>query len=212
MNDLISEFFYDGIRRIIPGVVVIALYFHHEVVSVLRAYHDISVVIVSVCLLMVAWVLGFVIEEIMSFVAHIFWKYGGEWCFWAVHALLFKRKKQGEAGLNGKNSIRQWFLQHKKDAKTADQNSEQRLASMTDKSLKRDIRRLKCLTFAEREMSRSLFGIFLVACCVAPKPFSVFPWKDYFEYFIYLGAGVFLFSWLWGDLKDRPLNDAKKAS
>ncbi len=66
MNELISEFFYEGIRRIVPGFFVIALYYHKEVVTAFDAHHAFFFVMLNACILLIAWVIGFMIEQIMN--------------------------------------------------------------------------------------------------------------------------------------------------
>jgi hypothetical protein len=79
MNDLISEFFYDGIRRIIPGLVVIALYLHQEAANVLTVHKDFSPVAFIACILLVAWLVGFLIEQVMFIiVCEFLWRVGGK--------------------------------------------------------------------------------------------------------------------------------------
>jgi hypothetical protein len=65
MTDLTTEFFYDGIARIIPGLVVIALYGRHIVMMALKDFQDASVV-VGFCVFFAAWVIG-VIIDILTF-------------------------------------------------------------------------------------------------------------------------------------------------
>jgi hypothetical protein len=77
MNDLISEFFYDGIRRVIPGLVVITLYYHKEVVKAFDIHHGLFFVMLNAGILLAAWLVGFVIEQIMAMFSAVCWKLGG---------------------------------------------------------------------------------------------------------------------------------------
>lgn len=65
MNNLISEFFDDGICRVIPGIVVIALYMQTEVANAFAVYGKTGdFVILSVCILVVAWFIGVMLQTI----------------------------------------------------------------------------------------------------------------------------------------------------
>lgn len=64
MNELVSEFFYDGIRRIIPGLLIIILYWHDEAVTVFKQHKHFSSPAFAACLLLVAWLAGFVVEHL----------------------------------------------------------------------------------------------------------------------------------------------------
>ena len=52
MNELISEFFYEGIRRVIPGFIVIALYWPQP------AQADFSSFTFIALILLIAWAVG----------------------------------------------------------------------------------------------------------------------------------------------------------
>jgi ABC-type multidrug transport system permease subunit len=63
MNDLVSEFFYEGVRRITPGLTIIVLYWHTEVENVFHAHQCFfSPYLFSACILVIAWLIGFVID------------------------------------------------------------------------------------------------------------------------------------------------------
>ena len=65
MNGLVSEFFYEGIRRIIPGLVIVILYWHKEVENVFITHHDsFSPILFSPCILVIVWFIGLVFESI----------------------------------------------------------------------------------------------------------------------------------------------------
>ena len=78
MNELIKEYFYDGIRRIIPGAVVIALYFH-ACVNPAFGVSGTSSVVVWLCLLGLAWGIGVAVEN-LSFAPFVILKVVCEWC------------------------------------------------------------------------------------------------------------------------------------
>jgi hypothetical protein len=162
--DLISEFFYE-IRRFIPGVAIIALYFHREVENEFSAHRDVSIVIPIICILTIAWFLGLALEEIASFAAHIAWRIGADKLFKSAQSSV-KLKNPEPPEDTSKFETEQW---------------------------KNWTGRARVLRFAEREMNRSLFFVFLFAIFVRPERFSVFPWHCSFTY---LGCAIFLFSWL----------------
>jgi hypothetical protein len=65
-NNLLSEFFYEGIRRIIPGLVVVILYWHTEAVTVFRTHHlYLHPYLFIACILVIAWLFGFIVEAPM---------------------------------------------------------------------------------------------------------------------------------------------------
>ncbi len=59
MNELLQEFFYDGISRIIPGLVTIGFYGRNIVM--LGDFKDASVTL-SICLFLAAWLIGAIVE------------------------------------------------------------------------------------------------------------------------------------------------------
>jgi len=81
--ELISEFFYEAFRRIIPGLVALALYWHNEaggvhiVRKLIRADKDFSLVVFIVCILVAAWLVGFVFERITTVLSIWLWKLVG---------------------------------------------------------------------------------------------------------------------------------------
>ena len=57
--NLITEFFYDGISRIIPGLIVIA--FYGRDIVLLGNFKDASVAL-TICIFLAAWLIGVIIE------------------------------------------------------------------------------------------------------------------------------------------------------
>jgi hypothetical protein len=57
MNELISEFFTDGICRLIPGSVFMALYGYDLIVRAHRDFSD-SSVLLATCFFFIAWLIG----------------------------------------------------------------------------------------------------------------------------------------------------------
>jgi hypothetical protein len=62
-KNLISEFFYDGISRVIPGLTVIALYGRYILQNAFSDFRDASIVLV-ICIFLAAWVIGAIIEMV----------------------------------------------------------------------------------------------------------------------------------------------------
>lgn len=63
MNELISEFFYDGIGRIFPGLLFIILYLHSWLIDTLTEHKEIVVVLLA-ALVGVGWLVGLTMELI----------------------------------------------------------------------------------------------------------------------------------------------------
>src|ERR1039458_4982054 len=63
MNTLLSSFFYDGICRLIPGIVVIGLYGKHLLTRADHALHA-SSVFLTVCTFLVAWLIGATLDTL----------------------------------------------------------------------------------------------------------------------------------------------------
>jgi len=66
-NDLLSTFSHEAISRVIPGLVVLTLYFHKYVVAALKLAHDSSILSI-LSILIAAWLIGAVIEKLVNFV------------------------------------------------------------------------------------------------------------------------------------------------
>ena len=189
MNDLISEFFYEGIRRIIPGLVVIALYYHKEVVKVLDAHldaHQYMSIVLFVCILTIAWLVGLVIEEVMSLAAEGGWRYLGLGkCFLKIRRCLWATKSES--------------IEKRSEVKPASAQIPEILLLE-----RKDRKRTSQLCFAVREMSRSLCLIFAFAYFLSPEPFSNIQRQTRFGI---VGFFAFLFAWLWADIREKPSND-----
>lgn len=187
MNDLIYEFFYEGIRRIIPGLVVMALYFHQEVVKVFDAHLDFSQVMLNACILLIAWVVGVVIEQIMAIPCALLWKIPcRECCLSSFQTWL--RAQQGQ------NAKAHPDHETKKSARE-----------------KHEKRREGYLHFAAKTMCRSLWLTFAFAIFWYPEPFRNIQWND--SYFGIAGFVVFFISWLWLVVSDpdlQPTNHMKE--
>ena len=61
MDKILTSFFHDGINRIIPGFVVIGLYFSQDAEKVFSQFNQ-QFYFAVVCILLAAWLIGFLIE------------------------------------------------------------------------------------------------------------------------------------------------------
>jgi len=64
-NDLLSNFSHEAISRVIPGLVVLALYFHKYVVAALKLAHD-SSILSMLSIFIAAWLIGAMIEKLFN--------------------------------------------------------------------------------------------------------------------------------------------------
>jgi hypothetical protein len=70
MNELVSEFFYEAIRRIIPGLALIISCFRDQAQSCFHHHREFfaSPIFFAICLIALAWPLGVLIETITYFI------------------------------------------------------------------------------------------------------------------------------------------------
>jgi hypothetical protein len=167
--DLASEFFYE-FRRFIPGLAVLAFYLDEEAKTALSNYPGWSVA----GILIIAWLLGLVIESVMSAVVHCLYM----WVGWLderkiIHGLTKRLLKVVKA-----------FDIRVDELGNPDE---------TEKT-KTLIARAKSLQFAERQVSRSLCLVFLIVAVFPPRTFLGFPWPQSFGWY---GMVAFGFSWVW---------------
>jgi FolB domain-containing protein len=64
MDKIIMAFFQEAINRIIPGLIFIGFYYNQEIKNAYCKYHDWYFFVV-VCILIAAWLVGFVIDRVM---------------------------------------------------------------------------------------------------------------------------------------------------
>lgn len=196
--ELVTEFFYEIFRRIIPGLVAIALYWRHELVSFfntrkgfsleigdvsfsyvpwdfLDGHHDFLVVVFIAVLLLAGWLVGFVIQTGMGLV------------FGIVGAMVWEPRGRGVLRWV-RNRLPRSHIQNEKENTHGDD---------------REKRRQTYLTYAEKEMSRSLWAIFLFAGTIDVHPCSIglhCPSKFFFLAFL-----AFFWSWILGVIIDADL-------
>jgi hypothetical protein len=70
MNELVSEFFYEGIRRIIPGLALIITCFHSQAQNCFHNHREFfaAPIFFAVCLIALAWPLGILIDSLTYFI------------------------------------------------------------------------------------------------------------------------------------------------
>ncbi len=60
-SNLITEFFYDGISRLVPGLIVVAIYGHRLIETAFCKMNGASAML-SICVFLAAWLVGALIE------------------------------------------------------------------------------------------------------------------------------------------------------
>jgi uncharacterized membrane protein len=170
--NLISEFFFEGIRRIIPGLILIILYWHKEAENVFHNHADFfSPYLFSVAVIVIAWLIGFTVEMLT---------------YWTVAPPLKMLSRYNKRICKILDHLMNWG-----------QNSD---LQETDPILKLELRRQRYLYETEKIMSRCLFIIFLVAWIwppIQPPKFiaECFSSKYHSLYFLILSI-VFLIAWI----------------
>ena len=147
--NLVSEFFYEGIRRIVPGLIYIALFWRQEAAR-LFAHHigqKEYPFVFSACILVMSWLFGFATEQILN-----------------SACVLIGRT---EVGKNLLSRIR-----IEEDSPPSKENKDHKIVlppwwsrpdNPKDPDLPKEMRRLVHLITAEKIMSRSLSAIFFWA-------------------------------------------------
>ena len=180
MNELISEFFYEGIRRIIPGLIVIALYWHTEAERSFGAHKYFASGIVFVaCVLWVAWLIGFVIGQVTVILGTSFLPRIDRW--------LDRFVKFPGVGPNRTTKSPHVESEGKSKKVVLEENREKR--------------RYRLLCVAEKEMSRSLIAIFVFASFKPPESFSNFYWEH--PYYGIVGVIAFALCWVWARMNEH---------
>jgi hypothetical protein len=72
LGDLLNNFFQEGISRIVPGLVVLALYAHKPIIAAYNKFYD-SSTIFPFGIVVAAWLIG-VALDIFVYIPLIFWK------------------------------------------------------------------------------------------------------------------------------------------
>jgi len=211
MNNLISEFFYEGIRRIVPGLVVIAFYLGREPLRIFGIFqNDLPSYAIVACVLLLAWLIGIIIEQITSFVAHGLWTFAAilfgfffrrgifveRWA--SVKRIWQNNDKPAEENKSKPplSRIRKWLCM-----------SNAKSCKGSDIAEKREKRRQDLFFFAEKVMCRNLAVVFLIAIFRPPDCFLSYPYC-----YRLFGFGIFFFCWIWAVLTDPGLarEDEKK--
>jgi hypothetical protein len=183
--DLISEFFFEGIRRILPGVTVIFLYWRAEISHILdgRFFQQNQIFsseyMLLFGLLSICWVIGFVLDAF-------------PFAVWKIPQFLFM--------ILTKYGLRSENCRRAQAQKAADQDKGK------NKSLQRENRRLGFLADAEKRMCRAMWLIFLYGVFLKePDPIGGYKWRVPFSVydcsfnfsFCFLAFLVFFICWLY---------------
>ncbi|HEY1789510.1 MAG TPA: hypothetical protein VGJ73_15235 [Verrucomicrobiae bacterium] len=189
--ELASEFFYE-IRRFIPGLALIAFYFQDEAEDALCKRLGLSIAVIII----IAWLLGLVIDALTSFVVHGFYVAVG----W-LNQKFAPLDKKGPQDLTLKRlySVLQWLLNVTRPPETEIDKLVKgdipvyMANTEVPPGLKTQIARGGALSFAERQVSRNLCCVFLISALCPPKSFLGLAWHCYCGV---IGAVAFGFSWL----------------
>jgi hypothetical protein len=193
--ELITEFFYDIFRRLIPGLVAIFLWrnelakvfaAHHgfpfKARVILDGHHDFPLVMFIASILLGAWILGFAIQRATGFFCALAGALGRQ-LGWAAHLKRF-RDFVG-------------FVTPRQDE------------WKTGSDVEREKRRQAFLGLGEKEMSRSLWVIFLSSECIHFYP--VFKFDAHLPSTFCFVASLFFFgSWVLGVTVDPEINPDKQ--
>jgi len=169
MNELIAEFFYEGIRRIIPGLIILVLYCHKEATNIFHAHQDFfSPYLFSICILSIAWLIGFMVETLTFALVALPLKQFPTYC------------------------LSKFLLSIKDDPKLSAKTNK-----TPNLELDREIRRQIYLESAQQIMCRCLAIISFVSTLYHPEPFFNLPWKWYFGLisFLIFSLGWFWLKW-----------------
>jgi hypothetical protein len=188
--NLISEFFYEAIRRIIPGLVIIFLYRRHEVENIFHTHQDFfSPYLFGVCVLAAAWLIGILIETTTSSNGPI--------------GLVIKFVRyfvNSSFNIGQTRGIYQIFLSFLDSLLRPSPNSEshEHLSTRVEVNLARELSRINYAFGSTIIMCRCLwiiflFSIFSIYCHHPPEKFSNLQWKPWFVWAGFIG---FFLAWI----------------
>ena len=178
MNGLASEFFYEVFRHLIPGLVILILYWHKEMAEVFLRYRNfISPYVVGVFALLIAWLIGVVFELITS-------EHGLGWLLRLV------RKSPVECDENspkeatvGKALSDESWLSFSVSLALGEKGRKASLPQeyKEDDDWPKEWRRQLYLAGGMMTMCRCLWMIFFISAVYSPEPFSLPPflWSQY---------------------------------
>ena len=183
MDTLLSSFFYDGICRLIPGLVVIGLYGKDLLFRADHALHSPSIFL-PVCIILVAWLIGVTLDTLT---------------FWPIVALLKKVPKNWP----GLSRLRVELVPNCQPRGTAATKTDS--AAPIPESDAQKFVRLQCVKMdAERTLFRSMLCISAFTIFCWPTTFSDVGLTRYIWSFV--GTAVFLLCWWYSREALKPTN------
>jgi hypothetical protein len=189
MNTLLSSFFYDGICRLIPGIVVIGLYGKHLLTRADHALHA-SSVFLTVCTFLVAWLIGATLDTLT---------------YWPIVALLKKVRNNWPV----LPRLRDELVPNYQQGGTAAPKSGTE-GQKTETEAQKFERLQHVRMQAESVLFRSMFCISTITIFWWPTTFSGVGLTRYF--YSIGGIGVFLVCWWYSRkaLQPKDTNDVQK--
>jgi len=154
MDTLISNFFHDGICRLIPGIVVICLYWTNLVTSVHNALNKGSSVFLAVCILLIAWGIGATLDT-MTFAPAFDYPQIRQALFRTNQLAEFNAKKAETLAQNSTNQLRGLVAQ-------TDENDAQKFERVQKVRLQAEIvlfRIMMCISFFTFLRPPNIFSI-----------------------------------------------------
>lgn len=177
--NLISEFFHEGISHIIPGLVIITLYWHSEAENIFHKHGHLfsSPLIFIACVLVIAWLIGLMVDAIIFVTTRVFLK-------------IFLRDFNG-------CKHEKWLLSFLLNQnKNSTHNS-----NKADKHEMVEMRRQESFISATIMMSRCLWFVFLFSLFRVPQLLPDFDWNRYHSFGCF---SAFLILWVWFKFSINP--------
>jgi hypothetical protein len=198
MNELLREFFYDGICRIIPGLIIIGLYGRQLLLEANSALQNItkdhSLVFLVPCVLLAAWLIGVMVDIVTLWMAAASVTFGFLWSVFFG----FLERRHGLISLFKKLEFVQRFNRF---VKTLKPNLDKFRNSCFVDDWQRitkpgaDVEcRQRMKQLAEKSFFRVMALVSLFTVYYQPPAFGGFKWN--IDYGIY-GSIVFFLGWLW---------------
>ena len=189
MNDLVSEYFYEGICRIIPGLAVILMYWRIEAMRVFYTHADFftSPLLFIAAVLPVAWLVGLTIDTVVYFpVARIICILRLLICLGRKRIKLRPVRWVLRSILKPLKRFKKWLIMPYRGDQEEEGNQNPKGKgdqAPTETALQRERRRQGYLITAEIIMSRCLWVIFLYTWIATrwlrpPENFSFLHWDN----------------------------------
>jgi hypothetical protein len=206
MNDLASEFFYDGIARIPAGLVVIVLYWRREAENVFHTHSQFfsSPILFIACILAIAWIVGFMVDMTVYATIAFSLRWLSQYCKLASELRLLLLDEKPNSNHHKSTPIIRRILfsedcQPKNNQPSQVEESKEYGGNKSrDKKWEREKRRQGYFRIAETIMCRCLWVVFLCAWILhfaqfhPPEPFS-----NLDGYYYFVGFCAFLVVWIW---------------